>query len=82
MEDHLTEWEMHLILDPLRDKLEYYGRIVNNRSTILHYEKIKDATEDMSKIKAKLNKQKPFIYELRDKIYSKLSKEFIKHTTF
>lgn len=74
LENHLTEWEIHLILDPINDKLENYGRLVNNRATILHYNKIKDAVEDMSKIKTQLRKQENVINELRERIYTKLSR--------
>ena len=76
-ESHLTEWEIHLIMDPLKEKLENYGAIVETYSSIFHYERIKRAIEDMSRIKHTLMKMKPIIYSFAEQIYSKLSNNFV-----
>ena len=73
-DEHFTDYELHMMFDPLDKKLSSYNRINNSYNTKMHYAKDKDAVEDACNIKKIMNKLRPQIETLADMIYSETTK--------
>lgn len=73
-DEHFTDYELHLMFDPLDKKLSSYNRINNSYNTKMHYAKDKDAIEDACNIKKIMIKLRPQIEGLANKIYSETTK--------